>query len=93
MKYDVYRWDSVGEAFSYRDAYKKTSFTATSDTYTYSDDTSFQSNGATYYRVVRAAEQEDAALLDVVHVVEALVGADRVLAAVAARVVLCPAPA
>ena len=34
---------------------KKASFTATSDTYVYSDDISFQSNGATYYRVVRAA--------------------------------------
>ena len=53
--YDIYRWDSVGEAFSYRDAYKKASFTATSDTYTFTDDISFQSNGATYYRVVRAA--------------------------------------
>ena len=55
VAYDVYRWDSVGEAFSYRDAYKKASFTATSDSYTYTDDSSFQSNGATYYRVVRAA--------------------------------------
>ena len=53
--YDIYRWDSVGEAFSYRDAYKKASFTATSDSYVYTDDTSFPSNGATYYRVVRAA--------------------------------------
>ena len=35
VAYDVYRWDSVGEAFSYRDAYKKASFTATSDTLTH----------------------------------------------------------
>jgi len=53
--YDIYRWDSVGEAFTYSEAYKKTSFTAWSDTHTFVDDTSFSSDGATYYRVVQAA--------------------------------------
>ena len=39
---------------------------------------------------MRAAEEEDPALLDIVHIVEAFVDRDRVLAAVAARVVLLP---
>ena len=54
--YDVYRWDTVGEAFSYlEDKYKKTTFTATGSTYKYVDPKSFQSDGTTYYRVVKAA--------------------------------------
>jgi hypothetical protein len=53
--YDIYRWDTVGEALTYQDKYKKASFTATSDTYIYKDDKSFESDGTTYYRVVRAA--------------------------------------
>jgi len=52
--YDIYRWDSVAEALTYSDEYKKTSFTATSDTYVFTDDASFLSNGTTYYRVVTA---------------------------------------
>ena len=50
--YDIYRWDTVDESFTYADRYKKASFTATSDTYVYTDDASFQSDGTTYYRVV-----------------------------------------
>ena len=54
-KYDIYRWDSVKEAFSeYTDQYKRSSFTATNDTYVYEDDKSFQSDGTTYYRAVKA---------------------------------------
>jgi len=53
-KYDIYRWDSVKEAFIYSDEYKKTSFTATSETYTYDDDKTFSSDGTTYYRCVKA---------------------------------------
>lgn len=53
--YDIYRWDTVGESFTYQDQYKKTSFTAVSDTHIYVDGESFQSDGTTYYRVVRAA--------------------------------------
>ena len=52
--YTVYRWDSVKEAFTYSDAYKKTTFKATGDSFVYTDDTSFQSDGTTYYRVVPA---------------------------------------
>ena len=52
--YDVYRWDSVKEAFTYTDEYKKTSFQASGDSHVYEDDTSFQSDGTTYYRVVEA---------------------------------------
>uniref|UniRef100_A0A7S2QUW5 Phospholipase B-like n=1 Tax=Triparma pacifica TaxID=91992 RepID=A0A7S2QUW5_9STRA len=51
--YAIYRWDSVKEALTYSDEYKKTTFKATSDTYEYVDDKSFQSDSATYYRVVK----------------------------------------
>lgn len=54
MKYDIFRWDTVDEAFTYSDEYKKTSFTATSDSYVFEDDESFESDGTTYYRVVKA---------------------------------------
>ena len=50
--YDIYRWDAVGVAFTYSDAYKSSSFTATNDTYVYVDAKSFPSDGTTYYRVV-----------------------------------------
>ncbi len=53
-RYDVYRWDAVGDAFTYADRYKKATFTAASDTFVYADDASFPSDGTTYYRVVRA---------------------------------------
>jgi len=52
--YDIYRWDSVDLAFTYTAEYKKASFKAASDTYTYTDDKSFQSDGTTYYRVLKA---------------------------------------
>mmetsp|Transcript_5581 Transcript_5581/g.8362 ORF Transcript_5581/g.8362 Transcript_5581/m.8362 type:complete len:199 (+) Transcript_5581:254-850(+) len=52
--YDIYRWDTVAQAFTYDAQFKKASFTATSDTYEYTDDESFMSNGTTYYRVVLA---------------------------------------
>ena len=52
--YHIYRWDSVGEAFTYADRFKKDTFTATSDTYTYADGETFESDGTTYYRVVKA---------------------------------------
>ena len=53
--YDIYRWDTVEDAFTYSDSFKKTSFKATSDTFVYSDDQSFQSDGTTYYRCVPQA--------------------------------------
>ena len=54
-KYTIYRWDDAGVAFTYNDdLYKKTSFTATSDTYVYTDDKEFSSAGTTYYRCVLA---------------------------------------
>jgi len=58
--YIIYRWDSVKTAFTYDDQYKKASFTATGDTYTYTDDKSFQSDSATYYRVLKAADVVEA---------------------------------
>eukprot|EP00756_Hemistasia_phaeocysticola_P017241 Hpha_TRINITY_DN15526_c1_g4::TRINITY_DN15526_c1_g4_i2::g.104202::m.104202 len=52
-KYDIYRWDSVDAAFSqYTSKYLSHSFTATKDTYVYADQTSFSSDGTTYYRAV-----------------------------------------
>lgn len=50
--YDIYRWDSVDDAFTYTDTFKKTSFTAKTDTFVYKDPQSFQSDSATYYRCV-----------------------------------------
>jgi hypothetical protein len=51
--YDVYRWDTVADALTYSDQFKKTTFKATGDTYDYADDKSFPSDGTTYYRVVK----------------------------------------
>jgi len=52
-KYDIYRWDTVDEAFNdYSDQNKRTSFTATSDKFVYADEKSFSSDGTTYYRAV-----------------------------------------
>jgi len=53
--YTVYRWDNVTAAFTYGTAFKKATFTATSDTYVYTDDKSFRSDSATYYRVLKAS--------------------------------------
>jgi len=53
--YDIYRWDSVKDAFNFSDTFKKTSFQATADTFVYTDDESFQSDSATYYRCVPQA--------------------------------------
>ena len=54
--YEIYRWDSVQPAFEdYSEQYRRTSFTATKDTYVYADEKSFLSNGTTYYRAVKAA--------------------------------------
>ena len=52
--YDIYRWDTVAEALTYTAGYKKASFTAANATHVYTDDQSFQSDGTTYYRVVRS---------------------------------------
>ena len=53
-KYDIYRLDDVGVAFTYMDKYKKASFTASNTSYVYADDAPFQSDGTTYYRVLLA---------------------------------------
>jgi len=51
--YEIFRWDSVEEAFNdYSNQYKRTTFTATADSFVYSDDKSFLSDGTTYYRAV-----------------------------------------
>ena len=51
--YDIYRWDSVKDALTFTEEFVKTTFKATKDTYEYVDDESFQSDSATYYRVVK----------------------------------------
>lgn len=53
--YSVYRWDNVTTAFTYASQYQKACFKATADTYEYVDDQSFQSDSATYYRVIAAS--------------------------------------
>lgn len=51
-QYAIYRWDSPDDAFTYSDNYKKTTFTATNNTFIYADEKSFMSSGTTYYRCV-----------------------------------------
>ena len=51
--YEIYRWDSVDEAFTYTNKYKKVTFTPAEETYVYEDDKPFMSDSATYYRVVK----------------------------------------
>ena len=50
--YDIFCWDTVEDAFTYTDTFKRTSLKATNGTYVYRDDTSIQSDGTTYYRCV-----------------------------------------
>jgi hypothetical protein len=52
--YDIYRWDSADDAFTYDDTYKIKSFTASSDTFTFEDPKTFSSYSTTYYRCVKA---------------------------------------
>jgi hypothetical protein len=53
--YDIYRWDSVDEAFTYSDEHKMNTFTATSDKFVFKDPRTFSSDSATYYRCVKAS--------------------------------------
>jgi hypothetical protein len=54
-KYDIYRWDSTKEAFTYTDEYKTSTFTAGRDTFVFKDPKTFSSDSATYYRCVKAS--------------------------------------
>jgi len=58
--YTIYRWDSVKTAFTYDKEYERTTFKAMSDKYVYDDDKSFESDGATYYRVLKATGSVEA---------------------------------
>jgi hypothetical protein len=51
--YDIYRWDSVEEAFTYSQQYKIATFTSSSSAYVHTDVKTFSSGGTTYYRVVK----------------------------------------
>jgi hypothetical protein len=53
--YDIYRWNSAEDAFTYADEYKISSFTATEETFVFEDPKSFSSYSATYYRCVKSA--------------------------------------
>lgn len=55
MQYDIYRWDSVEDAFVYSDVQKIKTFTATKDHYSFEDPKKFLSNSTTYYRCVPAS--------------------------------------
>jgi len=52
--YEIYRWDTVSDAFTYSDQFKKSSFQASNRTFVYEDTASFDSSGTTYYRCVEA---------------------------------------
>lgn len=54
--YNIYRWDTVEDAFTYSNNFKKTTFQAKDSTFIYVDDTDFQSDGTTYYRCVPSSE-------------------------------------
>lgn len=54
-EYSIYRWDSVKDAFTYKESYKIATFTAKSETYTFQDPKTFSSASATYYRCVKAS--------------------------------------
>ena len=51
-QYDIYRWDSVGDAFTYDAQFRITSFNATADTFVFKDPKAFMNNGTVYYRCV-----------------------------------------
>ena len=53
-RYEIYRWDSVDEAFEYKAAFRRTTFTARSDTFVFEDAKPFWNNGTTFYRCVPA---------------------------------------
>jgi len=63
LSYDIYRWDSVEDAFTYSDNFKKTTFQAKTDTFIYADDKSFQSDSTTYYRCVPQTQHETLTLV------------------------------
>jgi len=52
--YEIYRWGTTEEAFTYSGRYKIITFTATDDTFVYRDPRTFSSDSATYYRCVKA---------------------------------------
>lgn len=53
-QYSIYRWDSVGEAFTYSEEYKISIFTASKDMFVFEDPKTFSNDGTTYYRCVES---------------------------------------
>jgi len=52
--YNIYRWDTVEDAFTYSRQYIQHTFTAAASTYVFTDPRTFMSNGVTYYRCTPA---------------------------------------
>jgi len=52
--YNIYRWDSAHDAFTYTNDFLSTSFQATNSSFVYEDPRSFQSDSTTYYGCVNA---------------------------------------
>jgi len=52
ISYDIYRWDTVEDAFAYDHRFKKTSFRAEDIAFIYEDSQYIQSDGTTYYKCV-----------------------------------------
>jgi len=53
-QYDIYRWNTVAEAFTYSDKYKIKTFTSLDDSFVFQDPEAFASNSTTYYRCVES---------------------------------------
>ena len=63
--YDIYRWDTIDDAFMYSDEYKKATFQAGDVNFTYKDSQYIQSDGTTYYRCIPLLEMviDDATMI------------------------------
>jgi len=54
LRYSIYRWDTVDEAFTYNDEYKITTFVPEASTFVFEDPKTFSNTGTTYYRCVES---------------------------------------
>jgi len=56
VSYDIYRWNTVEDAFAYNDRFKKKTFRAKDINFIYEDDIYIESDGTTYYRCIPSLE-------------------------------------
>lgn len=54
--YDIYRWDTPEDAFTYSDSYKISTFTAKEDSHVFQDPKTFPSYSTVYYRCMPASK-------------------------------------